>query len=100
MKFSMKYVFAVLAAVLAVLGARNMAFAEDELYLCGVVKEVDVQNNTISVDVTSKFCRGLKTFKVSNKLDITSFREDESKCFFVEENSCKPNTIYHILKVE
>lgn len=96
MKFSMKYVFAVLAAVLAVLGARNMAFAEDELYLCGIVKDVDVGKGIITVDIKSESCRGERQFKVPQSL-LMGFIPKKEKCFSIDSNTCAKVKTYNII---
>ncbi len=97
MKFLKKYIFAVLAAVLA-LGAGNAAMAEDELYLCGIVKDVDSQDETVIIDVKSESCRGIRTFRLSVSMNIASFQVNREKCFFINSNVCNAKEIYSIIK--
>jgi len=76
----------------------SQAFAVDELYLCGVVQEVNIQAAQVTVDVASNSCRGMRTFKLPATKDRTSFSVASRKCFFINSNSCKAGYIYTITK--
>lgn len=78
----------------------TQAFAVDELYLCGVVQEVNLQTAQVTVDVASDGCRGIKTFKLPppTSKDRASFNVAGRKCFFINSNSCKAGYTYTITK--
>lgn len=76
----------------------TQAFAVDELYLCGVVQEVNLQTAQVTVDVASDSCRGVKTFKLPATKDRLSFNVAKRKCFFINSNSCKAGYTYTITK--
>lgn len=77
----------------------KQAFAVDELYLCGVVQEVNLQAAQVTVDIASANCRGIKTFKLPATTDKTSFNMAGRKCFFINSNSCKMGYTYTITKI-
>lgn len=97
MKVLQRCVLVILAAALA-LGIGNKVMAEDELYLCGIVKDVDSRSGTVTVDVKSSGCRGIRTFKLSSSINIASFKVDEKRCFFIDSNICEANKTYGIMK--
>ena len=69
------------------------AFAGDELYLCGVVKEVNTQKSTVRIQVTSESCRGEKIFKVVKVQQLNRFSVGESRCFSINAASCRGQQI-------
>ncbi len=79
-------------------------FAEDELHLCGIVKNMDTKKVFVSVDVQSESCRGLRTFKLPAADRTSSFNLDESVnesiCFYIDVNRCQPGTTYSITKFD
>lgn len=77
----------------------SQAFAVDELYLCGVVQEVNLQTAQVTVDVASSTCRGLRTFKLPATKDATSLNMAGRKCFFINSSSCKTGYTYTITKI-
>lgn len=76
----------------------TQAFAADELYLCGVVQEVNLQTAQVTVDVASSSCRGIRTFKLPATKDRLSFNVNARKCFFIDSNRCKTGYTYTITK--
>lgn len=78
---------------------QTSALAEDGLYLCGIVKEVDNLNAIIVVDVVSESCHGTHMFKVNEK-EIPSFIVDERKCFSIDQNTCHPGYTASIVEQE
>lgn len=92
-----RYALVVLVAALVV-GAGNLAVAVDELYLCGIVKDVNSRSGTVTVDVRSSGCRGIRTFNLSSSINIASFKVDEKRCFFIDSNVCEANKTYSIMK--
>lgn len=77
----------------------TQAFAVDELYLCGIVQEVNLPAAQVTVDVSSDSCRGLRTFKLPATNDKASSNLVGQKCFFINSNSCKTSYIYTITKI-
>jgi len=76
------------------------AIAEDELYLCGIIKDINQKNETIIIDVQSKSCHGLRKFKLHTLKEMQSVNTDERKCFFIDSNRCNVGFIYNIIKIE
>lgn len=64
------------------------AFADDELYLCGAVKEVNTGERKVSIEVVSEGCTGKKIFKVSISQDINKFIVNDDTCFTINMNTC------------
>ena len=79
----------------------TQAFAVDELYLCGVVREVNPQAAQVTVDVVSANCRGVRTFKLPPATDKNrqSFTVNDRKCFFIDSSRCKAGYVHAITKV-
>lgn len=69
------------------------ALAEDELYLCGVVKEVNTRESTVRIQVVSEGCRGEKIFKVMKVQQLTHFLVGENKCFSIDTDTCPKQQI-------
>lgn len=67
--------------------------SEDELFLTGIVKEVDSKKGFVTVEVLSKTCSGIKTFQTE---DIEKLSDSEGKkiTFFINTSTCIPNEIY------
>ncbi len=75
-------------------------FATDELYLCGIVNSVDSQNGTVSINVQSKSCYGIQTFKLPANNTRSSFKMDERQCFFINSSECRSGYLYSITRTE
>ena len=73
------------------------ASANDDLYLCGVVKKVNTQEKNVLVHVTSEGCTGDKIFDVSQALQLDQFVVGENKCFKIDTNICPQNQVATIL---
>ncbi len=74
------------------------AFAMDDLYLCGVTKEINTKTAMVIVDVASQSCRGLRTFRLPVAKGGAAFNVDERRCFFIDSNSCQAGHIQTITK--
>ncbi|MFH2122312.1 MAG: hypothetical protein ABIJ50_02335 [Pseudomonadota bacterium] len=70
------------------LGVSATAFADDELYLCGTVKEVNTEGRSIVVQVVSEGCLGENSFKVARNLRMDRFVPGEESCFMIDVNTC------------
>jgi len=77
----------------------SQALAVDELYLCGIVQEVNLQTAQVTVDVASSSCRGVRTLKLPATKDKASFTVADRKCFFINSSSCKAGYTYTITKI-
>lgn len=73
------------------------AFANDELYLCGIVKEIDTTNNRVLVDIASQGCKGTKLFQVPQSQQLNRFQVGEETCFMIDSNTCPQNHIAAIV---
>lgn len=73
------------------------AFADDELYLCGVVKEVNTKEGMVRIEVTSEGCAGEKIFKVPQVQELNRFLVGEARCFMINTNTCPQQQIATIL---
>lgn len=69
------------------------AFAKDDLYLCGIVKEIDKTNNRVRVDITSQGCKGTKLFQVPQSQQLKRFQVGEETCFMIASNTCPQNQV-------
>ena len=75
------------------------AFALDELYLCGIVREVNIRDSQVTVDVSSESCRGLRKFMLPAGKAGAAFKVNNRKCFYIDSNRCKPGYIHAITKI-
>jgi len=71
--------------------------AEDELFLCGIVKEVDGQNLLVEVNVLSESCPGIRQFQLAAPQAASHFIVGEKKCFPIDSSHCNDNNIHKIL---
>lgn len=69
----------------------------DQLYLCGVVKEVSAKEGKVRVKVTSEGCTGEKTFKVQKVQQLSQFIEGETTCFMIDTSTCPQHQVTTIL---
>ncbi|MCL1980611.1 MAG: hypothetical protein FWG62_06005 [Proteobacteria bacterium] len=77
-----------------------LTFADDELYLCGIVQKKDREKNTVTIEVISLSCPGTQAFKLPDRQVGRSLKIDEHACFFIDSNQCTNTTMYTITKVE
>jgi len=84
-KILLLFVFYHLSTGLAV---NETAFANDELYLCGVVKKVNTRERKVDIQVVSEGCAGIKIFKVSTSQQIEKFIIGDDICFKIDMNTC------------
>ncbi|MDA8159978.1 MAG: hypothetical protein M0T76_04570 [Desulfobacteraceae bacterium] len=75
----------------------TQAFAMDNLFLCGLVKDVDVQKALVSVDITSGSCPGLRQFQLAEPQSASRFIVGEEKCFPIDSSHCNDNIVHKIL---
>lgn len=75
----------------------TQAFAVDNLFLCGVVKNVDAQKALVSVDVKSGSCPGIRQFQLTTPQAASHFIVGEKKCFPIDSSHCNDNIIHKVL---
>ncbi|HMK55144.1 MAG TPA: hypothetical protein VK448_00735 [Dissulfurispiraceae bacterium] len=84
--------------VLIVMTLPFVVLASDELNLTGVVKEVDARAGVVTIDVKSRSCKGIRTFK-SDNIAIFDSQSGKIVSFFINSSSCSGNDVYKITKM-
>ena len=74
-----------------------LAYAVDGLILGGVLKSIDYEGKTVTVDVKSAACPGLKRFAVDDISKITSSQIGKKFVFLIDNSSCRGNRTYKIM---
>ncbi len=94
----MKYLFFLLITGL-LSSAIHVAYAEEELYLTGIVKDVNLKTRTAHIDVKSLNCRGLRTFSIGSSSEYSNFQDlvNQKINFFIDSSVCKRGETYMIL---
>ncbi len=69
--------------------------AVDELYLTGVIRSIDLRAGTVTVDVKSRSCKGVRRFKFDNTIDMEGL-EGKKISFSIDSSVCKVGGIYKI----
>ncbi|NWF76933.1 MAG: hypothetical protein HXY53_10295 [Nitrospirae bacterium] len=87
------WIFLIFTLFFIIFCSTSPVYSEDELYLTGIVKEVDFKKGVVTVEVLSKTCSGIKTFQTE---DIEKLLDSEGKkiSFFINTSTCIPNEIY------
>lgn len=75
----------------------TQAFAVDNLFLCGIVKNVNEQKTLVTVDVKSGSCPGIRQFQLAAPQAASRFIVGEKKCFPIDSSHCNDNNIHKIL---
>ncbi len=88
------FVFFLIAAISII--TATPALSVDELFLAGVIKKIDMLQGLITVDVKSKSCIGLRTFKINN-LSTYSLATNEHIYFTINSSSCLKDTVHTII---
>lgn len=91
MKLLSRLLLFVFCNLFTILAMSETVFAVDELYLCGVVKEVNANVRMVRVHVISEGCVGEKTFKVTRSQQLDKFVVGEDICFMIDMNKCPQN---------
>ena len=73
--------------------------AQDHLLLTGVVRSVDSNSGTISINVTSEGCKGIRDFKVHSDAakDIETTLIGKRMQFYIDSATCVSGRTYNIL---
>ena len=69
------------------------ALADDDLYLCGIIKKVYTQERKVLIEVISEGCTGEKLFKLSQAMQLNQLVDGEQKCFMIDSNTCPQNQV-------
>lgn len=74
-------------------------YSVDELLLSGIVKSVDYKSKIVIVDVKSKSCPGMRSFKVE---DISKMESSIGKeiSFKIDSSTCMGDTVYKMILLE
>ena len=80
-----------------ILAVSETVFADDELYLCGIVKEVNSGERKVSIQVISEGCAGKKIFKVSRSQPLDKFVVGDNTCFMIDMNTCPQHQVATII---
>ena len=90
------YLFLLLSAFLF-LQVRS-ASAADELFLTGIVKNVDSNTRTVLVDVKSASCHGIRKFAIDNVSEFEDYI-NEKLDFFIDSSTCRRDEVYRIDRI-
>jgi hypothetical protein len=78
------------------LSVPQQAFAEDELYLTGIVKSVNPGTGIVYVEVVSASCNGMRMFR-ADKLDELQKYIEQKISFFIDSDHCSADSVPVIL---
>ncbi|MGB9712757.1 MAG: hypothetical protein ACP5J5_05280 [Dissulfurimicrobium sp.] len=92
-----RYLFICLLLLLSFCLVPYEALAKDELFLCGVVKNVNIKTGMVTVDVKSGSCPGVRQFQLIAPQAASLFIVGEKKCFPIDSSHCNDNIIHKIL---
>lgn len=75
------------------------SLALDNLSLTGFLRSIDKNNGTISVQITSGSCKGLRTFKVPDnaKDDLDDWMGKPLR-FVIDSSQCEQGKVYNIIE--
>jgi hypothetical protein len=88
----------ILIVALMIMPNQLVCAAEDDLYLTGIVKDVDHLRKTVSIDVASSSCQGMKKFVVDD-VDVFEGLVNARINFFIDSSVCKGDEVYKVLSV-
>lgn len=77
----------------------DAVYAVDGLSLTGYVKSVDAANLTVTLDVKSESCRGIRTFKAPSAArdDLNTLPIGTKLQFSIDSGDCKRDKTYTIV---
>jgi hypothetical protein len=91
-KTQYRAVFIILAVALFILNVHSL-YAADELYLTGIVKDIDHATRIVVVDVKSSSCHGIRKFSVDDASKLDDF-VNERIDFSIDSSTCKSDEVY------
>lgn len=68
-------------------------YASDELYLTGIVKDIDHNAKKVVVDVKSSSCHGIRTFTLDDASKLDDFVNQKID-FSIDSSTCKRGEVY------
>ncbi len=83
-------------AVLCVVVCGQPVYAVDELYLTGVVKNINPITGIVYVDVTSDSCRGMRIFRADDLGKLGNY-VNQAISFYIDSSTCGDNNVHMIL---
>ncbi len=89
----------VLSLVIALLGLSTIdrpAYAEDELYLTGIIKTVNQVTGVVYVEVVSLSCHGIRTFRADQPEKLANLIGTKVS-FFIDSNRCRDDAVHTML---
>ncbi len=92
-------VLLVLSLVIALLGLSTIdrpAYAEDELYLTGIIKTVNQVTGVAYVEVVSSSCHGMRTFRADEPEKLGNLTGRKIS-FFIDSNRCRDDSVHTML---
>lgn len=72
--------------------------ASDDLFLTGVVRNINSKSKIVSVEVKSGTCRGIRTFKIEDPAELEDL-QGKKISFFINSSICKSDEIYEMRKI-
>lgn len=87
-----------LTIILFLLLCINFVTAGDELFLTGIVKNINPKSGIATIEVKSGNCSGTRIFQTE---DISELEDLQGKTisFFIDSPTCKGNEIYTMRKI-
>jgi hypothetical protein len=94
--FQIKFCVILLTSILLL---AQTGSTQDRLLLTGVVRSVDSNSGTISINVTSEGCKGIRHFKVPSDAakDIETTLIGKRMQFYIDSATCARGRAYNIL---
>jgi len=92
-------IFALALAILVLSAFETipLANASDELFLSGVVRSIDSLSSTVTVDVKSQGCKGVRNFEADD-VSVFEHRLGKTVSFFIDSSTCRDGEVYTIIK--
>lgn len=79
-----------------IIGNSSRVFAEDELYLTGIVKNINPATAVVYVEVSSESCRGMRIFHVDDPGNLEKY-VNMTISFYIDSSMCGDNKLHAIL---
>ncbi len=72
--------------------------ASDELFLVGIVKNIDYITGIVTVDIKTESCKGIRNFKALDLAEIEGLK-DKKISFFIDSSICQNGKIYKMYRI-
>lgn len=99
LKPQIRMVFITLICVIILSNWVGVDHAADDLFLTGYVKSVDGANSTVTIDVRSESCKGIRTFRMPDKAkdDLNASLVGVKLNFSIDGATCERGKLYTIV---